>query len=67
MRLADGLPQAHAAIKRLLNTQVVPALRTQLDMEADAQATQGESDEFAEGVAAFAEKRSPRFSTPVGA
>ena len=64
-RLAAGPPMAHEAIKRLLNAQAVPALRAQLDLEADAQAAQGESDEFAEGVAAFAQKRAPRFAAPV--
>ncbi|TMM03779.1 MAG: enoyl-CoA hydratase [Actinobacteria bacterium] len=66
-RLAGGPPLAVAAIKRLLNAQAAPALRAQLDLEADAQTAQGESEEFAEGVAAFAQKRPPRFSPPAEA
>jgi len=66
-RLAAGPPLAQAAIKRLLNAQAVPTLRAQLDLEADAQTAQGESEEFAEGVAAFAQKRPPRFSPPAEA
>jgi 2-(1,2-epoxy-1,2-dihydrophenyl)acetyl-CoA isomerase len=60
-RLAAGPPEAHAAIKDLLNAPLLPALREQLQREADTQRARGESDEVVEAMIAFAEKRRPRY------
>src|SRR3954454_2238042 len=60
-RLAQGPTKSYANIKRLLNRSLWPDLAGQLDAEAAAQAEQGRTADFVEGVRAFAEKRPPRF------
>ncbi|MDX6581843.1 MAG: 2-(1,2-epoxy,2-dihydrophenyl)acetyl-CoA isomerase [Solirubrobacterales bacterium] len=60
--LAQGPTRAYANIKRLLNRSLYPDLAAQLDAEAEAQAQQGRTTDFVEGVVAFAEKRPPRFT-----
>lgn len=60
-RLADGPTQAYAAIKRALNAQGRPALAEQLELEELVQSLVGTAD-FAEGVAAFAQRRAPVFT-----
>jgi 2-(1,2-epoxy-1,2-dihydrophenyl)acetyl-CoA isomerase len=52
---------ALAAIKRALDAAEANDLPAQLAHERDAQAALGRSADYAEGVAAFAEKRAPRF------
>jgi 2-(1,2-epoxy-1,2-dihydrophenyl)acetyl-CoA isomerase len=48
--------------KRLLDHAATSSLEDQLELEAQLQAVAAESADFAEGVAAFLEKRDPSFS-----
>jgi len=48
--------------KRLLDRAAASTLEEQLELEAQLQAAAAESQDFAEGVAAFLEKRDPRFT-----
>jgi 2-(1,2-epoxy-1,2-dihydrophenyl)acetyl-CoA isomerase len=64
-RLASGPPEALAAIKELLNAPWLDTLRRQLDLEAHAQSGRSDSDEVVEAVAAFRERRLPRFGAAV--
>jgi 2-(1,2-epoxy-1,2-dihydrophenyl)acetyl-CoA isomerase len=48
--------------KRLLDRAALASLDDQLELEADLQAEAAASEDFREGVAAFLEKREPRFS-----
>jgi 2-(1,2-epoxy-1,2-dihydrophenyl)acetyl-CoA isomerase len=48
--------------KRLLDRAATSSLEEQLELEAQLQAAAAASDDFAEGVAAFLEKREPRFT-----
>jgi len=48
--------------KRLLHGAATTRLEDQLELEAQLQAASVRSDDFREGVAAFLEKREPRFS-----
>ena len=48
--------------KRLLDRAAIASLDDQLELEADLQAQAAASEDFREGVAAFLEKREPRFS-----
>ncbi|MEO8537513.1 MAG: 2-(1,2-epoxy-1,2-dihydrophenyl)acetyl-CoA isomerase PaaG [Betaproteobacteria bacterium] len=51
-----------AAIKRAFNASASNTLEQQLDVERDAQRALGYSTDYREGVAAFIEKRQPRFT-----
>ncbi|MBV9544864.1 MAG: enoyl-CoA hydratase [Chloroflexi bacterium] len=61
-RLAHGPAKAQAMIKRALNQAHELPLERVLDLEAGYQAIASRQPDFAEGVAAFREKRQPRFS-----
>ena len=60
--LAQGPTTSYAGAKRLLNRRMYAGLAEQLDAEADAQREQGKTQDFIEGVLAFAEKRPPNFT-----
>lgn len=60
-RLAHGPRRAHAEIKRLLNSSHLATLDMQLQAEAEAFGRCSATPEFAEGVLAFIEKRTPAF------
>jgi 2-(1,2-epoxy-1,2-dihydrophenyl)acetyl-CoA isomerase len=51
-----------ALTKRALHASVGNGLDAQLDLERDLQRLAGASDDYTEGVAAFNEKRKPRFT-----
>lgn len=61
-RLAAGPTRSYAGSKALLNRRYYADLDGQLEAEADAQREMGRSQDFVEGVTAFAAKRDPEFS-----
>ncbi len=61
-RLAAGPTYGIGLTKRLLNAAEDATLAESLAAEAALQALAGRSEDHAEGVAAFAEKRDPRFN-----
>lgn len=60
-QIAGGAPDVIAAAKRTLRRSLAADLDEILEMEKAAQLEAFESEDFAEGVQAFLEKRSPRF------
>jgi 2-(1,2-epoxy-1,2-dihydrophenyl)acetyl-CoA isomerase len=60
-RLAAAPPLALAAIKDAVHEAATITLDAQLDRERDTQRRLGLTDDYAEGVAAFAAKRAPEF------
>jgi 2-(1,2-epoxy-1,2-dihydrophenyl)acetyl-CoA isomerase len=60
-RLAAGPTRGFALTKRLVNAAEDASLDESLAAEAALQELAGRTDDHAEGVAAFAEKRDPRF------
>ena len=64
VRLADGPTRSLGLSKQLLNTSFESTLPVSLEREGAAQALATVSPEMAEGMAAFKEKRAPRFAGP---
>jgi 2-(1,2-epoxy-1,2-dihydrophenyl)acetyl-CoA isomerase len=60
-RLAAGAPRALALTKRAMRRALESSLEETLEYEADLQGVAGRSRDHGEGIAAFIEKRSPRF------
>lgn len=61
-KLAAGPTGSYGRIKRMLNASFANDLRAQLELEAECQLESGRAEDFKEGVSAFFEKRSARFS-----
>ena len=61
-RLAAGAPRAIALTKRALRETWDHGLEAALELEADLQDEAGRTEDHAEGMAAFLEKRQPRFT-----
>ncbi|MBV9096125.1 MAG: enoyl-CoA hydratase [Streptosporangiaceae bacterium] len=61
-RLASGPTQSYAGSKRQLNHWLYQQMDAHLEFEAQVQREMGGTADFAEGVAAFAAKRPPRFT-----
>ena len=61
-RLASAPTAAIAQIKRLIEESATNDYNAQLDLEHKAQLQSGKTRDFREGVAAFIEKRPPRFT-----
>ncbi len=59
--LAKQPTEAMAAMKRMFAAGESNTLTAQLDLERDSQAAAGRTPDYAEGVRAFIEKRSPVF------
>ncbi|MFN2464221.1 MAG: enoyl-CoA hydratase-related protein [Candidatus Dormibacteria bacterium] len=64
VRLAKGPALATAMAKEAMVGAAERGLEATLDLEADLQGQCIVSEDFAEGVSAFLEKREPRFGTP---
>lgn len=60
-KLANMPTKALAMIKELLNKSMTNSLQEQLAMESKYQIEAAQSEDYAEGVAAFIEKRKPNF------
>lgn len=61
LKLANMPTKALGMIKELLNSSMTNTLEEQLAMESKYQIEAAQSDDYAEGVAAFIEKRKPNF------
>jgi 2-(1,2-epoxy-1,2-dihydrophenyl)acetyl-CoA isomerase len=62
LALAAGPTRAYVAARRALDASATNTLDRQLDLERDLQQACGKTVDCREGVAAFTEKRPPRFS-----
>src|SRR5216683_488140 len=61
-KMAEGPTGSYAGTKRQLNHWLYQSMAEQLEFEAQVQQERASSADFREGVAAFAEKRTPRFT-----
>lgn len=61
-KLASGPSKAFGLTKRAVNRAVFDDLEELLEYEASLQEIAGRSDDFAEGVKAFVEKRTPQYT-----
>jgi 2-(1,2-epoxy-1,2-dihydrophenyl)acetyl-CoA isomerase len=61
-QLAVAPTRGLASTKSAIRGSWLHSLAEQLDIERDMQRELGQSADYAEGVAAFAEKRTPRFT-----
>jgi len=61
-KMAEGPTGSYAGTKRQLNQWLYQSMADQLEFEAQVQQERASSADFREGVAAFAEKRTPRFT-----
>ncbi|MGH7267402.1 MAG: enoyl-CoA hydratase/isomerase family protein [Candidatus Rokuibacteriota bacterium] len=59
--LAQGPTLAFGRGKRLFHASTTESLETQMELESQSIARSGRTEDFAEGVRAFAEKRAPSF------
>ncbi len=66
MRFAVGPTYGLSLIKRALDASETNDLSTQLDLERDFQRSAGSSPDYKEGVTAFMEKRTPKFTGEKG-
>jgi 2-(1,2-epoxy-1,2-dihydrophenyl)acetyl-CoA isomerase len=62
VRLAAGAPRAQALAKRALERSWTASFDDQLELEADLQGEAGATADHAEGMAAFLDRRPPRFT-----
>ena len=60
-QLSHGPTIGYASTKRAIDAAATNTLDMQLDLEAELMKLCGESDDYAEGVAAFLGKRAPEF------
>jgi 2-(1,2-epoxy-1,2-dihydrophenyl)acetyl-CoA isomerase len=61
-RLASAPTAALGRIKKMLDASAANDLNAQLELEHEAQLQSGQTKDFREGVAAFIEKRPPKFT-----
>jgi 2-(1,2-epoxy-1,2-dihydrophenyl)acetyl-CoA isomerase len=59
--LAQGPSKAFGAAKRLFHRSTSESLETQMELESQAIARSGRTEDFREGVTAFAAKKAPVF------